>query len=115
MKELGFEKFQASRRSWVESGKHRFQIQRPTMLDVVKSGRDGEQLTIEFAAGFVVGWDQVTEADLIPGGDPEPVAFDPAIFKVWIAEQPALWRPISEGIAAAYRAHEERTEARGNA
>jgi len=115
MKEIGFERFQASRRSWVESGKHRFQIQRPTMLDVVKAGQGEATLNIEFAARFVVGWEQVTESDLIPGGDPEPVAFDPDIFKVWIAEHPALWRPISEGIAAAYRAHEERTEARGNA
>lgn len=114
MKEIGFEKFQASRRSWVDSGKFEFEIQRPTMLDVVKAGQGEARLNIEFAARFVTNWRKVTEADLIPGGDPEPVAFDPDIFKVWIAEYPALWRPISEGIAEAYRKHEERTEARGN-
>lgn len=115
MKEISLDRFNAARRSWVEAGKFRFQIQRPTMLDVLKEGRDGARLSIEFAARFVVGWDRVEESDLIPGGDPEAAAFAPDLFAAWVAERPDLWTPISEGIQAAWKQHEERTEARGNA
>ena len=114
MKEISPARFNEARRSWIEAGKFRLQIQRPTMLDIVKAGQGEAALTIEFAARFVVGWEGVNELDLIPGGDPEPAAFDPAIFALWVADRPDLWGAISAGIAEAYRKHEERTEARGN-
>jgi hypothetical protein len=40
----------------------------------------GGNLSIETAAGFVVGWSGVNESDLLPGGDPEPVEFDAELF-----------------------------------
>jgi len=115
MKEISLERFNAARRSWVEAGKFRFQIQRPTLVDVIKESQSGASLSIEFAARFVVGWQNVDESDLIPGGDPEPAAFAPALFAAWVAERPDLWKAISEGIQAAWKQHEEQTEARGNA
>lgn len=115
MKEIALERLLAARRTWLEAGKYRFQIQRPTLLDVVKAERSAAQLSIEFAARFVIGWENVTELDLIPGGDPEPAVFSSEVFTAWVADRPDLWRAIADGIAAAYTAHEARTEARGNA
>ena len=114
MKEISLARFNEARRSWVEAGKYRLQIQRPTMLDILKAGRQAE-LTIEFAARFVMGWDNVTELDLFPGGDPEPAAFGREIFSAWVAGRPDLGGANSAGIAEAYKQHEERTAERGNA
>lgn len=114
MKQIALDRFRKARQSRVSAGKFTFIVQRPTMLDVVKAGSGESQVSIEFAARFVVGWEGVDEADLIPGGDPEPVEFDPALFAAWIAERSDLWLQIAEGVAAAYRDHEEQKEARGN-
>ena len=77
------------------------------------SGFSNAGLTIENATKYVVGWD-LKESDLLPGGDPEPVVFDRAIFALWLADRADLWEPIVSGVVNAYRAHEDAQEARGN-
>ena len=115
MKTASASQLLAARRSWIDAGKFRFQIERPTLLDVIRAGTGEAALSIEFAARFVRAWEGVTELDLVPGGDPDPPAFDPDLYVAWIADRPDLWKAIAEGIAAAYRSHEEKNEARGNA
>lgn len=113
MKTLDLARFQKSRQSIIPAGGHHFTIERPSTLDVVRLSAEGAGLTIENATKYVVGWD-LKESDLLPGGDPEPVAFDRAIFSLWLADRADLWEPIVSGVVNAYRAHEEAQEARGN-
>lgn len=113
MKQLDLAKFQRGRESVVEAAEFKFTIRRPPALDIARAGAEGVAMSIEFATRYVVGWDGVKESDLLPGGDPEPVAFDGAVFKAWIADRPDLWQPIANGVIAAYQRHEEATEARG--
>ena len=115
MKTVSASQLLAARRSWIDAGKFRFQIERPTLLDVIRAGTGEAALSIDFAARFVRAWEGVTEQDLIPGGDPEPAAFSSELFVAWIADRPDLWTAIAEGIATAYKSHEEQNEARGNA
>ncbi|HQK89327.1 MAG TPA: hypothetical protein PLU25_17020 [Acidobacteriota bacterium] len=114
MKQIDLARFQKSRESRVEAGGHGFTIRRPTSLDVVRARSTGS-VGIDFTLAYVVGWDQVNESDLLPGGDPEPVAFDADLFRAWVAERPDLWGPLSTAVMEAYQRHEEATEARGKA
>ncbi|MBK7592229.1 MAG: hypothetical protein IPI27_13410, partial [Betaproteobacteria bacterium] len=50
-----------------------FTARRPTDCDAIELAGIAP---VEFVRRFVIGWD-LTELDVIPGGGPEPVAFDP--------------------------------------
>lgn len=113
MKTLSLDKFQKSRESIVSTGGFDFTIRRPTELDIARSA--GVSLSLDFVTNFVVGWGKVCESDLIPGGDPEPVEFNSALFKAWVSDRPDLWEPIAEGVMTAYRSHKEATADRGKA
>lgn len=111
---LDLVKFQKSRESRVEAGGHVFILRRPTALDVVRLSVAGDNLTIENAVKYVVGWEQVNELDLLPGGVPEPIDFDPALCAAWVADRPDFWMPIVQGVIDAYQRHEAEMEQRGN-
>lgn len=113
MKTVDLSRFQRSRESTVEAGGHVFTLRRPAALDVVRARAAGA-IDLDFAFGYVVGWN-LKESDLLPGGDPEPVAFDAALFKAWVADQPELWSDLATGVMEAYQRHEEAAENRGNA
>lgn len=108
---LDLARFQKSRETRLSAGGHVFIIRRPSPLDVM---RLGQSINIETATRFVVGWEDVNESDLLPGGNPEPVDFDAAIFALWLAERTDLWEPLVKGIVDAYRQFEEAQENRGN-
>lgn len=114
MKKISLEKYQKSRETIVSAGSFSFTVRRPTRMDVARIGANGGLVSLEFAARFVVGWSGVNEADLIPGGDPEPAEFDGALFAAWIADRSDLWKSLAEGVSNAYQQYEEATEARGN-
>jgi hypothetical protein len=114
MREINRARFEAARQSSLPIGKHTVTIRRPSPWDVVQAQAGGRRLNIEWAAGFVVGWDLI-ESDLLPGGDPEPVAFDADIFLSWLKDNPEFWQPLVKGVTGAYRTYEEALEARGNA
>lgn len=114
MREINLARFEAARQSALLLGKHTVTLQRPTPWDVSSAQGAGQRLDIEWAARFVVGWD-FTEADLVPGGDPEPVAFDAAVFSAWVKDHPDAWQPLIQGVIAAYKAHEASLDERGNA
>lgn len=113
MREINLAKFAEARQSALPLGKHSVTLQRPTPWDVSAAQGEGVRLDIEWAAKFVVGWD-FTEADLLPGGVPEPVAFNAAIFAEWVKDHPDTWQPLIQGVIAAYKAHEEALDERGN-
>lgn len=106
-------KFEAARRSQLPVGSHMLTIRRPSPWDVATAQASGARLDLDWASSFVVGWD-FQEIDLIPGGNPEPVDFDSAIFVEWIKDNPDHWQPLIQGVISRYREHEDTLSARGN-
>jgi hypothetical protein len=113
MREVNFARMAAARQSNLTVGGHQLTITRPSPWDVLTAQAEGKRLDIDWAANYVVGWD-FTEADLFPGGDPEPVAFDSAAFRLWIKDYPDNWKPLVKGITEAYDSHEKALAERGN-
>lgn len=113
MKTITADRYRQSGQTRVEVGRFAFTVQRPTPAEVLLA-RNGKQLIdLPFVAAHVVGWEGVNESDLIPGGDPEPVAYDKALFSAWMEDQPDLWSPLSKALVESYQAYEEAREARG--
>jgi len=112
MKTVSLDRYKKSGQTRVEVGRFAFTVQRPTPAEVV-IGRQGRQIDLPFVADHVVDWENVLESDLLPGGDPEPVAFERDLFAAWMADTPDLWAPLAQAMADSYRAYEEALEARG--
>jgi len=89
----------------VTAGGHEFTVRRPKAAEIIE-GLDG----LDLVRRFTVGWN-LTAADLVPGGNPDPEPFDPALFADYIEDNPELWPPIAEAIVALWREHEERKAA----
>lgn len=100
-------KLRKAREFSVEAGGHKFTVSRPTDVDAIELAGIAP---VEFVRKFVIGWD-LKELDVIPGGSPEPVAFDADLWAEWIADHPELWEPIAVPIMDAYRRHVEQREA----
>jgi hypothetical protein len=54
---------------------------------------------------FVVGWEGVKESDLINGGDPHPVPFDPAVAAAWLEDREDLMWPLTGEVLRTYTDH----------
>jgi hypothetical protein len=106
MKQANLAAYERSRPSQCTAGGYTFSIRRP-YVDEVIGGKLAGLGAAEIAARFVIGWEGVKESDLMPGGDPEEVAFDAALFAAWIKDQPDLWPPLTQAIVGAYEAHEK--------
>ncbi len=96
-------KLRRSRESSVTVEGRQFTITRPTAADAatMKGLND-----VEVCQRFVVGWD-LTELDIIPGGDASPVAFDKELFALWIVDQPKYWAGVAGAILDAFLTYRE--------
>jgi hypothetical protein len=101
------EKLIRARERVVAAGGHSFTIRRPTDADALAMQ---ERAPLDFVRKFVVGWD-LTELELIPGGAPEAVPFDPDLWAAWVGDHPELWEPLATQIVDDYRKHVESREA----
>lgn len=101
MSKVLIEKLRRARESAVEAGGHKFTVRRPSDAEAAMLSNSSR---LEMLRQFVVGWDLV-ELDIIPGGGPEPVAFDRDLWGEWINDQPELWEPIGVAIESAYLTH----------
>lgn len=95
------EKLLRAREKGVEVAGHTFTIRRPTDADVMIM-RD--KAPLDFVTRFVVGWD-LKELDIIPGGGPEAVPFDTALWGAWVLDHPEVWDPLSMAIVESYESH----------
>jgi hypothetical protein len=85
-----------------------FVIRRPTemeMLDYHRSRRPADLLR------HVVGWEEVKELDLIPGGDGSPAPFDAEACAEWLADRSDLFVPVVNAVVEDYQAHQSALEA----
>lgn len=101
------EKLRRCRESVVEAGGHQFTIRRPTEAEQAELHFGGKTSLLDLVRRFVVGWD-LQELDLVPGGSPVAVPFDPEVWAEWVNDQPDLWKPISDGVLDAIRTHREK-------
>lgn len=104
------EKLRKRREVKIKVGKFTFLALRPTDVEAVEIHRKDMQFS-EIAARFVIGWEAVTEDDLIGGGVKDEVAFDRDSWEEWCANRADFWTPISEALLAAYSKHREEQEA----
>lgn len=88
-----------ARESQVTIDGHVFTIRRPKPAEMI-----GDQTRMDLVRRFVVGWD-LTNADLIPGGVPDPEPFEPALFADWVEDNADLWAPLADAILAEWRTY----------
>lgn len=100
------EKLQRARERALPIGRWSFTIRRPTDADALQM--QGKE-PVDFVRRFVVGWD-LAEADVVPGGGPEKIAFEPALWSAWVDDHPDLWLPLATAILDDYRKHVESRE-----
>jgi hypothetical protein len=104
------EKLKKSRETSIAAGGFTFTVRRPTDLEVVEL-RQVDIRQGDILSRFVVGWDGVTEMDIIPGGDGAPVPFESELFMAWVEDRPDLWAPLTNAALSAYDAHQKAAEA----
>lgn len=100
------DKIRKAREVAVEADGKQFTIRRPTDEEAAQLQ---EATAIVYVKKFTMDW-ELTELDIIPGGGPEKVPFDAALFAEWVADKPTLWIPLGTAILDAYRAHCEKRE-----
>lgn len=99
------DKIRKGREQKVEVGGFTFVIRRPTnieMLELRGHGSMGRMLP------FIIGWEGVKELDIIPGGDPHPLQFDPDVCAEWMSDRPDLLTPLVSAMVTSYHAHLEK-------
>lgn len=110
---VNLSRLKQSRQTDTEVGGYRFTLERPTQYEVASAG-GLLRADLDFVARHIVGWN-LKEADLVPGGDPEPAEFDAEVCALWLADQPDLWRPLAQALRDAFVAYEEGRAAKGKA
>lgn len=98
-----FDKLRKARTIRIPAGKYTFLALRPTPIEYQQKLRNGDP--VAGVMSLLIGWENVTEGDLINGGDPHPLPFDSAACAEWLSDRPDLLNPVVEGIIEAYRAY----------
>jgi hypothetical protein len=100
-------KIRKARETKVKVEKYTFTVKRPTDLEMLEiSMKKLRQMDI--LEGYVIDWEGVTEIDIVSSGTDIPAVFTKELFNEWIADQPALWGPITEAIVNAYGDYQKR-------
>ena len=87
------------------SGERQFTVRRPTDAEAVELREQVEVFAI--VCRYTVDW-TLTELDVIPGGDAQPVTFSAELFREWAADHPEVWRPLFDAVLDSYSRHRER-------
>lgn len=102
MSELS-EKMRKAREKIVEVGKHKFNVLRPTDLDMMRFSKTND--VPRLIASIVVGWDNVTGLDLCPSGDANSVPFDAEACAEWLTDRADLLGPVFDDAMERYKQH----------
>lgn len=92
----------------VTVGTMTFIFARPTDVEFTALMANGK--FSELGARHVVGWDNVTENDVVGGGGTDVVAFDKDLWAEMYSDRPDLWTPVSNAILEAYQLHTKAME-----
>jgi hypothetical protein len=99
------EKIRAARRTAKTIDGLTFTYRRPTRLEMSEL-MQGDITTRTILKRFVVDWD-LTELDIIPGGTPEKVPFDSALFIEWVEDRPEVYNDLVSEITDSYKKFRE--------
>jgi hypothetical protein len=92
------ERLLAARQRTVEAGGFKFEVRRPTDVQILRLRRgDPADVGQRFMAECVVGWN-LKELDVVPGGTDDDAPFDSEVFMVWVEDHIDLWDPIVSAI-----------------
>lgn len=94
------ERLRAAREIWTPVGPHELLIRRPTALQVARLANEGDRALLEQC---VVGWRNITEADLVPGGDGVTPPFDVRLCLEWLEDKPDLYSALVEAVSKMIR------------
>lgn len=100
------EKIRQARQKTVKVGGYTFVVKRPTDFQMLQQPElQGDFLQSDLLKQFVIGWENVTEADLIPDGSDTVIEFSSEVFMAWVEDQPQLWGPLIDQVTQLYAAH----------
>jgi hypothetical protein len=103
------DRLRRARQTTVTSGGRSFTVRRPTDLEMHEMAGAINQR--QLLTRFVTGWGTMSELDLgIPGGGPDPVEFDAALWEEWIADHPEHWDDITRAVVEGYHGHKQAME-----
>jgi len=105
------DKIRRARESSFQLGDVTIRIRRPTDLQAMGMHYATLEDGVAGVSKFVIDWSGVNEVDLIPGGNPTPVPFDPEDFVEWISDKPEHWKPLINGVLQAYKLHRKELDA----
>lgn len=94
----------------VSIGRHVFIGLRPTDVEAIALHRANAEPS-DIAAQLIVGWEKVTEDDIVGGGGTDPIPFDRELWAAWCADRPDFWGAIAEAALDAYKLHAEALDA----
>lgn len=104
------QKLREARKLRVPAGRHKFIVLRPTDVEMERIARAGD---VGAVLPHVIGWEDVSENDLIPGSNTDPLQFDPDACREWLSDRADLLGPIVAAIKDAHKAHVEQVESIG--
>lgn len=96
------EKLRKAREFTVEAGGYSFTLLRPTDVEWLELS---SQNTARALLPYVIGWGDVKELDIIPGGDPHPLPFDGEACREWLLDRIDLLPDLIDAFVKAYQAH----------
>lgn len=88
----------------VKVSKWTFLVCRPTDVEAVALYRGGMAYA-DIAQHHVIGWEGVTEDDIVGGGTADPLPFDSMLWQEWCADRSDFWEPIATAAMNAYEEH----------
>jgi hypothetical protein len=100
------ERMQKARENWTTCDGFQFCLRRPTLYQFNEATDD-----IRLLRQCVVGWRDVKESDLVPGGSADPVPFDSDVLIDWLQDHPKRWSHIVTEVAELVKAYIDRGEA----
>lgn len=95
------DKMRKARQRQVEAGGFKFTIRRPTDLEASRLGK----ARTEDLLAYVVGWSDVMEIHLVPGGTSVEVPWDEEVCREFLADRPDLWDPLATAVLTLYTEH----------
>jgi hypothetical protein len=96
------DRIRASREQWVTAGGFKFNIRRPTLLQLSRFEESEDKARSLLTC--VVGW-EVPEKDIVPGGGGKVPPFDSEAFREWVEDRPDVLNELSTQITALISKH----------
>ena len=96
------DKLRKAREFEVEAGGFGFTLLRPTDVEWLELSN---QNTARALLPFVIGWKNVKESDVIPGGDGHPLSFDGEACREWLLDRIDILPALIDAFVKGYEAH----------